>query len=376
MPSNRLEIDLRKVQQNLEVLKRHTKGQIRFMLMVKANGYGTDAYAMTRFYQEIGIDIVGVAFVDEALYLRRRGITIDIFVLNAQECEFDLVIDHDLQLAVSSLSSIGCLQQKASDKNKKVFLHLNVDTGMRRFGCKPDDALRLAEEIDGASNLVLQGIMTHFTSADDPASDHLSNAQRDLFTAVLNQVRSQGILFSDTHAANSSALSRFEYTDYSMARIGLSAFGLHASKACQEALVLESACSLFSTIVALHTIGRGERVSYGGTYVEAKEKAVIAVIPLGYYDGLHRAYSNNGYFLIHGKKAPYVGTICMDYMMCDVTDIEEAHIGQEVLVFGQDDAGHTLSCETFSTFGKTIPYEVLCCIGPRVSRMFINASFG
>ena len=174
------------------------------------------------------------------------------------------------------------------------------------------------------------------------------------------------------HASNSSAVMRFDFPQYNMVRVGLAVYGLYCSEAARKAMDLRLALTLVSRIVGINHCKIGDTISYGRSYRVERNEQKIAVLPIGYFDGLHRNYSGKGDVIIRGQKAPMVGKICMDFMMVDVTDIENASIGDAVLIFGEDEYGQYLPPENLALQGASIVHELITCLGPRIQRIFVN----
>jgi alanine racemase len=312
-----------------------------------------------------------VSYVDEGVVLKRAGAKQSIFVINAAVYEASKVVKWGLEVGVSDKSLIEAISAEATKQNKKIKVHLHIDTGMSRFGCRPEEALDLARLIADCPLLEFEGIMTHFACADNPEDDPFTAMQARTFENVIQEMQKQGIHVPWKHAANSAAAMRFHFPHFNMVRIGLAAFGLYSSEATRQSMELRLALSLISRIVGINICKAGETISYGRTYQVQQEKQRIAVIPIGYFDGLHRNYSGKGHMIIRGQKAPMVGKICMDFMMVDVTSIPNASIGDTVLIFGEDEHGHYLSPEDLALRGDSIVYELITCLGPRIQRIFV-----
>lgn len=370
--TNQCLINLAAIEANIATMRKKLTSHRRIMVMVKAAGYGTDEIRMAKFLEGCGIDILGVSYVDEGVALKRAGVNQEVFVINAATYEAAKVVKWNLSVGVSEKGLITALAYEANRFQKKIKLHLHLDTGMSRFGCRPEDALELAQYIKFFPELSLEGIMTHFAAADDPSSDPFTLSQVQEFEKVIQQLKSAGINVPWVHAANSSAVMRFDFPQFNMVRIGLAVYGLYPSEATKQAMELRLAISLVSRIVGINTCRAGETISYGRSYVVQREQQRIAVLPIGYFDGIHRNYSGKGAVLIRGQKAPMVGKICMDFMMVDVTDIPNATIGDPVLIFGEDEHGHFLSPEELALSGDSIIYELITCMGPRIQRIFIH----
>lgn len=369
--NNQCTINLAAIASNLSMIRSKLAPNTRIMVMVKALAYGTSDIRMAKFLKTAQIDILGVSYVDEGVSLKKAAVTQEIFVLNAVLHEIPKIIQWDLSVGVSELSFIQALNKEACRLQKKIKVHLHVDTGMVRFGCRPENALTLAKQIKECSSLILDGIMTHFAAADDPNEDDFTKSQAASLTQVIDEITACGIAIPWRHAANSSASMRFNFPQFNMVRIGLAVYGLYPSKESEHSLELRLALSLVSRVVGINHCKKGDTVSYGRSYTVKTDDQKIAVLPIGYFDGLHRNYSGKGYVVIRGQKAPMVGKICMDYMMVDVTEIPNIQIGDKVLIFGEDEYGHYLSPEEFATNGDSIIHELITCLGPRIQRIFV-----
>ncbi len=362
--TNQCYIHLGAVASNIKNLRKKLPPNTRLMVMVKAHAYGTSDVRMAHFLSSQGIDFFGVSYVDEAISLRREGIKKSVFVLNAAPYETKKVVDWDFEIAISNHQMISLIQEEALKQNKKIKLHLHIDTGMSRLGCRLEEALQLAREITKSSHLTLEGVMTHFASADDASQDSFTKAQAERFDDAINLIESSGISVPWKHACNTSGVLRFPFNCYNMARIGLGIYGLAGQGI--------PAISLTSRIVGINHCKKGETISYGRNYIVKRAHERIAVIPIGYFDGLHLNYSSKGEVMIHGVKAPIVGRICMDYLMTDITHIPKAVTGDSVLIFGEDEQGHSLPPQELAHKGGSNVYELITCLGPRIQRIFIN----
>lgn len=364
-------INLAAVQSNLRSIRAKLKKDTRVMVMVKALAYGTSDVRMAKFLHDFGVDILGVSYVDEGVSLKKALVLQDVFVLNALPHEIPKIIEWDLEIGVSNKEFIDKLQIFAKKLNKKAKVHLHVNTGMNRFGCLREDALELALLIHQSTHLVFEGIMTHFAAADDEKEDLFTKNQADLFLKTIHEIAANGINIPWKHACNSSAILRFSFPEFNMVRVGLAIYGLYPSKSAENILGLHLAISLTSRIAGINICKKGDTISYGRSYRVGANDKKIAVLPIGYFDGLHRNYSGNGHVFLRGKKAQMVGKICMDYMMIDVSKIPDVEIGDKVLIFGEDEYGHYACPEDFAAAGNSIIYELITCLGPRIQRIFI-----
>ncbi len=359
------------IQSNIATIRQRLPDQTRILVMVKALAYGTDEVRMANFLATCQIAILGVSYVDEAVILKRARVAQAIFVINAAPYEAFKVAKWDLEVGVSDINLIEALAREGLRQNKTIKVHLHINTGMSRFGCRPEEALSLAQLIVSFPSLLLEGIMTHFACADNPEEDTFTLQQAKTFDAIIETFTYHGITVPWKHAANSAAVARFNFPQYNMVRVGLAIYGFYSSEPVRQNLELRLALSLISRVVGINRCLPGETISYGRSYEVKEGQQQIAVLPIGYFDGLHRTYSGKGEVIIHGKRAPMVGKICMDFMMVDVTNIPKVGIGDPVLIFGEDEHGHYLSPEELASSGNSIIYELITCLGPRIQRIFV-----
>lgn len=361
--TNRLIIDLGQIRRNLLFLKQKLPKKHALMGMVKAHAYGTDPVQMGRFLLSCGVKFLGVAYLDEALKLLRGGVVGDIFVMHIAPHEIPRALWPSLILSVSDLKTARRLSKEAVYQGKSVRVHLHIDTGMSRFGCSPGDAPQLALQLVQLEGLHFEGIWTHFAASEDPSQDEFTKQQIDRFRRIFDELKRERLCPRWVHAANSMGHLRFPLPFCNLSRIGLALYASLGEGLC-DALTLQS------RLVDIKACKKGESVSYGRTYKVKRDEERIGVVPLGYFDGIHRHYSGRGYLLIHGKKAFLRGRICMDYLMVDLTDIPQAKVGDPVLVFG---GNGTLPLATFASWGETDIRELITCLGPRIERLFIDA---
>ena len=364
-------INLAAIRSNIDLIRQKLPPSTRVMVMVKALAYGTDDIRISHFLNTCGVDILGVSYVDEGVSMRRLGIKQAIFVINAADHEMRKAAHWNLEVGVGSAEQITAAEEAAEALNSPLKVHLHVDTGMKRLGCSPSQAVPLGQQIARSPHLIFEGIFTHFPAADDPAQDSFTHRQAATLTSVIQELEALTIRPPYRHACNSAAAIRFSFDQFNMVRIGLATYGFHPSPASALLIELRPALSLTSHIVGFNHGVAGETISYGRTHTITTPAARIAVVPVGYFDGLHRIYSGKASVIIRGKKAPMVGRICMDYMMVDVTHIPDAAILDHALLFGEDEFGTYLPPEELAASGGSIVHELMTCLGPRIQRLFI-----
>ena len=338
------------------------------MAVVKANAYGHGAVEISRALMKLGVSRLAVASVQEGVALRQAGITADIIVLADlfdEHCEE--LLTYRLKPVITDLRLLPILAKKAETGNHPFPIHLKIDTGMGRLGFSPAEFETVLDALPSWKSLIVEGLMTHFADSDGEETDH-TERQLQLFRTLLDGCKQRAIEVPMIHAANSAALIRYPHSHFSLVRPGIALYGYHTLPSAVRYAELNPILSLHSTVLQLRTIKPGESISYNRTFI-AKRPSIIAVLPIGYADGYSRKLSNRGCVLIKGRRAPIVGLVCMDMTMVDVTEIPSVRIGDAVTVIGRegDDA---IWADEIAQWSETIPYEVLCAIGPRLPRKY------
>ena len=339
--------------------------------VVKADAYGHGALAVAKKLESVGCKLFTVSNIDEALELRTGGINGMILVLGFVLDEFlPEAVENGISLAVDTVAHLEKILQAADGRTVKI--HIKLDTGMNRTGFaaksapeQPLDAelVRAASLIRSHDNLVCEGIFSHFAVADEPDGADFTEMQYARFTDTVEKLRALGIQPTYRHICNSAGIVNFPHMHLDAVRMGVTLYGCgNLDAACKPAMTFKT------RVINVHALKKGESVSYGCTYTADSDRR-IAVIGAGYADGYKRCLSGKGYVLCHGKKAPLVGRICMDMAMVDVTDIPEAAVGDDAVLFGSD-AEAFLSAEEVASWADTIPYEILCAVSARVPRVY------
>lgn len=364
----RLYVDLEAIRDNVQAIRRHIGHDGGVMAVVKSFGYGNDANRVALTLASAGVDAFAVAYPDEAIPLRRRGIDRPILVTNVRASEADKIVKYGLIALVFENATVDALQREAQRRGVTIDVHVEVDTGMNRLGVEPQDALAFCIDLDAREHLHFAGIMTHFAAADDPDEDEFTRSQIAAFEGVLQRLDNAGIRPPVVHAANTAAAWRFPESRYDMVRIGLGLYGVHPSSDVARATAgVEPAIEFVTEVIHINEVSDGESVGYGRTW-RASGPRRIATIAAGYNDGFPRFMSNGGEVLIGGARCPVVGNVCMDVSMVDVTGVD-VEVGDEAVLFGTR-GGETITIEEIASRGRTINYEILTNISPRVRRIF------
>lgn len=367
----RAEISLSCLRWNLQALRRHTRSRIWCVL--KADAYGHGAKACARTLERAGADGVCVALIEEAIELREAGVSLPILVMSGYfgGSRAELLRYH-LTPVIHSLGQVEGLDQDAAFQQMgRVPFHLKVDTGMGRLGVSERDIPAVIQAIVGCRHLVLEGLMTHFASADTDRNSVLEQLQR--FQRVLDLFKRANLSPRICHAANSAALLTTPQSHLDLVRPGIAVFGVQPSDGM--APELRPAMRILSTLIALRELEPGQTVGYGGSFT-AQRLSRIATLPIGYADGLGRQHSNRGHVLVRGRRAPIVGRVSMDLITVDVTDLPGAAVGDEAVILGEQRGPlgrDAIRAEEIAAIEGTIPWEVLTSVSRRVPRFYRDA---
>jgi len=377
------EVDLEDIAHNVRELRRITSPDSCLMAVVKANAYGHGLVEVAGKALESGAQALGVARASEGIELRKAGFDAPILIFSYTPPDMAReLVEFDLTQTVYSYKTAKVLSAAAGSFNKKIRVHLKVDTGMGRLGVLPDcfrasqssrgvdNAVHEVELIARLKNLEINGIYTHFASADSPDKSYTEN-QLAIFMNFIEQLKNAGMEFSVKHAANSAAVIDMPETHLDMVRTGISIYGLYTSDNVDKSRInLKPAMELKARIIHLKKVPAGFKISYGITY-ETQKATTIATVPIGYADGFNRLLSSRGHMLVCGRKAPIIGRVCMDMTMLDVGDIPEVSLEDEVVIFGkQGDASITV--DEIASSINTINYEIVSAIADRVPRIYLS----
>lgn len=374
------EIDLSAIAHNMNEFKRLVLPGVKIMPAVKADGYGHGAIEVSKTALENGADAFSVARIEEGIALRKSGIDVPVLVLGYASPDNTLdMIEYDLAVSVSQVDIAKRISDIAKNKGKKVKIHFKIDSGMGRIGLLTENGqpgcpgiknngVNDIIEISKMAGIDFEGVYTHFARADYKDKEY-TKKQFDIFKGFTDQLKKAGLEIPVIHAANSAAAIEMPETHLDMIRPGISFYGLYPSEDVDKKLIdLKPAMQLKTKIISLKKVPKGFKVSYGSTHITEKE-TTIAVVAIGYADGFSRHFSSNGFMLVHGKRAPIVGRICMDLTMIDVGLIPDICLEDEVVVFGsQKDA--FISADELAKNAKTINYEIVSAITSRVPRIY------
>ncbi|MCB9262083.1 MAG: bifunctional UDP-N-acetylmuramoyl-tripeptide:D-alanyl-D-alanine ligase/alanine racemase [Flavobacteriales bacterium] len=358
-----LEVNLNALQNNLNYFKSIIDPKTKIMAMVKAFSYGSGGDEIAHFFQFNQVDYLGVAYADEGIELRKKGIHIPIMVMNSDEDSFDTMLDYKLEPEIYSFRSLDLFEQSLDRKGiETAKVHIEINSGMHRLGFDENEITLLCKRLKQNSNIEIASIFSHLAAAEDKTMDSFTKNQIAIFNRCYYSL-AEAIGYTPVkHIANSAGAIRHKYAQFDMIRLGVALYGF--SPSTQSDKKIEPISTLKSFISQIRIIKPHEGIGYGNLQ-PAPYQRKIAVVAIGYADGLNRLLSRgNGYFMINGQEAPIVGNVCMDMTMCDVSEIT-CEEGDEVIVFGKKP---TIT-ELANKIG-TIPYEILTSVSQRVKRVY------
>jgi alanine racemase len=367
-----LEIDLDRLAENYRVIARHV-APARVMPILKANAYGHGLVEVARKLEAIGAPYVGVAYLEEGLRLREHGVRMPVLVMGGiVGSQIPRFLENDLTLTASSVDKLRAVDEHAAALGRPATVHLKIDTGMERIGVHWYSAETLLEESLKCRHLRVEGIFTHFANADDRDLTH-ARLQLERFHEVLSFFERRSLPMPLRHAANSGAILQLPESYFDLVRPGILFYGAGPSPETPATIPVRQAMRWLTSVVYFKVVKPGNPVSYGSSWAPAEMTRVVT-LPAGYGDGYLRAMSGRAEVILHGKRYPVVGRICMDQMMVSI-GWDSAHNGDEaVLLGGSGDT--TITIEDLAAWAGTIPHEVLTSINTRVPRVYLDSPRG
>jgi len=364
-----VEVDLDRFASNLRAIKTLGGPERGILLVVKADAYGHGAVEMVRAAEAEGVACLGVATLHEGIQVRQAGCRQPIIVLSPLlPSEIGEAIAHQLDPTVCDLEFARALSVEAERAHRPVRCHVEVDTGMGRIGVLEAEAEAFLEQLAALPGLRLASLYTHFPDAD-AADLEFSRAQMRRFLALVARLEARGLRPARLHAANSAGFLNLDESRLDWVRVGLIAYG-HPPPRARTSIDLKPVMALKSRLVQVRSLPAGAPVSYGRTFV-TKRPTRTGVVAVGYGHGYSWLLSNRGQMLVDGRRVPILGRVTMDLTMVDLTDVPAARVGDEVVLFG-DQGEATLPLEEVAQGSETIPYEIMCTIGKRVTRIYVR----
>lgn len=370
------DISLDNLNHNYRQLRSKLPSTCRFLGVVKADAYGHGAVPVSRHLNELGAEYLAVSNIEEAVQLRRGGIRGPVLILGYTPPFYAVdLAGMNLRQEVHSLEYARRLNERLTGTNRRIRIHLKLDTGMSRLGFFAYDDEKTLDEIKEVAqmpHLLIEGAFMHFPVADSTAPEDaaFTRLQFDRFMQMLSALKGCGIEPAIRHCCNSGASILYPEYALDMVRPGIATYGVLPSPDVTGKIDLKPVMSLRTTVFQLRDYEPGISISYGRAYTTTGKQR-IAVVGIGYADGLSRSFSGRISFLLHGKRVPQVGRICMDMCMVDVTDVPEAKVGDVVTVFGED-GGDCIPVDALAEQLGTISYEILCGINKRIPRIYLD----
>ena len=368
------EVDLDAIWENMVHMKENIAENTKILAVIKTDGYGHGGVPIAKMLEQLDFMFgYAAATYEEAHVLREAGVKKPILILGYTfpYC-YEELIREEIRPAVYRRETVEELAAAAAKVGKKAKVHIKVDTGMGRIGITPDEeGLEFVRFLIEHPELEVEGIFTHFAKSDE-ADKTSANHQLEIFQNFIDKIQTElGITIPVKHCSNSAAILEMPQANMDMVRAGITTYGLYPSEEVSKDIVpLRAAMSLYSHIVYCKMIHAGQSVSYGGLFTAQKDTRV-ATIPVGYGDGYPRSLSGRGYVLIHGKRAPILGRVCMDQFMVDISEIPEAMDGDKVTLLGMDGT-ERITAEELGELSGRFNYEFVCDLGKRIPRVYIQ----
>jgi len=361
-----VEVNLSQLSRNLLAI-RDKVSPAKIMIVVKANAYGHGLVEVSKHLDK-EVDYIGVAVLEEGILLREMGVKKPILVLGGiWGNQIPAYIENDLTLTAPSVDRLEQIEQAAKSLGKKAKVHLKIDTGMERIGIHYYNAYKLQESALHCKHVVVKGIFSHFANADAGDLTH-ARLQLERFNEVLLFYEKRSLPTPMRHMANSGAILQLPGSYFDMVRPGILFYGVYPSDEVEDNVKVRPALSWKSRVVYFKVTQPGHPVSYGSTW-QTDHDVRLVTVPVGYGDGYFRSMSNKAQVVIHGKRYPQVGRICMDQIMVNIEQ-DSAFNGDEVILIGQAENGERVTVEDLANWAGTIPYEILTNINTRVPRIY------
>lgn len=363
-----LVVDLSALRYNFDQLRRLCMPGVRMMPVIKADAYGHGLVACARTLTAAGADYLGVGSLEEGLTLRREGISCPVLILlGILPVQATAAVAQDLEVVLYRRDVALALEAAARAQEKKVRVHLKVDTGMGRLGLLPEEVLPFLDSLRQFSSLEVVGLISHLAMADLEDKSY-TYKQINEFADLLRAARLRGWELPLSHIANSAALAEVREAQFALVRPGIMLYGSPAAPGRPAPVELKPVMSLKSQVVQLKHLPKGACVSYGGTYV-TPDRCDLAVVPVGYCNGYSRLLSNRGVMLIRGRRAPIRGRVCMNLTLVEVTHLEGVREGDQVTLLGED-GPERLTADELAGWAETISYEIYCALGAANPRRY------
>ncbi len=364
-----VEVNLDAMKWNIGVVRDLLYADVSILLVVKADAYGHGSIRVARLAAECGVDMLGVATVDEGKELREADIGLPILVLSPiLPEEIVHALEYDLAVTVSSIEFAEAASRAAKKKGGNCKVHIEVDTGMGRAGLGRERAIEEIKKILALENLELDGIFTHFPASDNDID--FTGEQIESFKKLLDELKADGVEFHYIHCANSAAIMNFPSSHFNMIRPGFLVYGHAPTIGLKEKTDVVPVMSFKTKLVLVREMPPGSSISYGRTYI-APGHIMMGIIPVGYGHGMSHHLSNRGEVLFRGSRVPIIGRVTMDMTMIDLSGFEDPSVGEEIVIFGRQGSA-SIDVDEIAQWEGTLNYEILCRISKRVARIYMS----
>jgi alanine racemase len=374
-PLTSAHVDLSAIRHNFLALQRLAhrhmvagpQKHMELISVVKADAYGHGMMQVARVLDECGGKFFAVSNIDEGIMLREAGFKQEILLFESTLPELaQPIIEHNLTPTVCTIELASALHRFAKALKKKVNVHVKIDTAMGRLGIPQEGALDFIDNLRSLSHLNLEGIYTHFPSAD--TNETVTLKQIKAFMGLIEELERREVKFTYVHAANSVGFVSYKNVFFNLARPGLMLYGLYPNEGARQKIHLKPALSVLSRVIFLKNVPKGQGISYGHSFVASRDMT-IAVLPIGYNDGYGRAFSNKGSVLIDGARCPVLGRVTMDQIVVDVTHVKAPRLGMSAIILGEQ-KNQSVTADDLAQWSDTINYEIVCNLGNRLPRIY------
>lgn len=363
------QIDLPAVAHNLRALRSLLDPDVEVIGVVKADAYGHGAVPVSRALAAEGVKRFGVAIPEEAITLHEAKVPGRFLILGLFfPDQAEEIVARGFEAVIGDMASAHRLDEEARRLGRRATVHLDFDTGMGRLGFPPERAVEITAALAGLGGLRIEGAMTHFPSADDPAAAEFTRGQARALGSIREQLDAAGIHIPLWHAANSAGVLWFPEAHLNAVRPGIALYGGSPGNSIACPVELRQVMTFKTTVAHVREVPAGGTISYGRTF-RVTRPSRVAVLPVGYADGFSRGFSNQGHVLVHGRRAPVLGRVCMDITLVDVTDIPQARAGDEVVLYGRQ-GSEEISINYIAHTFDTIPHTVMTAVSARVPRVY------
>ena len=357
------------IAENYRQIRKRLPPNVKTLCVVKADAYGHGAVRVARRLESLGVESLGVATVNEGIELRDNDIKAPILVMSGilPWDEIEPFRAYMLTPVVYHFDGLKRLEGYLSKRGSKMKVHIKFDTGMGRLGFMKEDASILIDNLKRQDAIYVEGLMSHFSSSEK--RDEYGLNQVKMFKEIIGLFKDNGVSLEVVHMANTGAIINYPEAHFDMVRIGIGLYGSSPSIELRDVLGLSQVMKVVSRIAFIKDFDVGYLLSYGRTYTTEK-KTRVAYVPVGYSDGYPRALSNKAKVLVNGRRCNLIGRVCMDWLLVDITEIDSAYSGDEVILLGRGD-GDTITADELAVLADTIPYEVLCNISKRIPKTYV-----